>query len=567
MLLNNKKLVKKQDLKALLTREYLTLFGRFLLVLFTSLFLLITGYIHYNFYEQSKQVIQKYQSLLDEKISRFETSSLNFLYPTVYTRNIDKFLEQPDPNSLEIRQVMDSLKTIAGPFLPYESIAIYNLQDQQISVGKESGFFKSDLSNNQQLQTFLAKKREASIFINQKKQTVAYYRPYYINYQKSGLLALEMRIDEFFDNFPENSNIQMNVLNSSDEVVYSTGVIKDSSSIQFDTVKIFQTKDWQVHYSINKAPLFRTFLFVISIYLGGSLLFVIILYRFTSRLSQKVAKPIMNVSSLLANSDFRHPEEINMEHLIESQNVQEVDDLNYSVVTMVNQMKTNLEEIAIAQELEKKASISNTMTQTNPHFLYNILSNIISLAELDMTEEIIQLSESSSAILRYSSRDYDKTVSLKEELVILKNYSKMMKIRYGKRVNVQYFIPETMYHIQIPKMVIHSILENAFKYGVGIDGNWNITIKGEYYSDVAWEIQISDQGTGISNEQIESFNSYNQLTFSEVYELFRHMEHTGMVNAYLRTRYFFEGKATLFILSKDQGSDVRMISWTRFGRI
>lgn len=561
MRLNNKKLVKDQDLKALLTKQYLNLFGKFLLVLFTSLLFLIMGYIHYNFYVQSMQIVEKYQNLLDEKIMTLDTSSLNFLYPTVYTKKIDNFLDPKTLDSLDIREVMDSLKTIAGPFFPYEQISIYNLQNQRISVGSENGLFKTDFTDNQYLQSFFEKDRDSSIFFNQEKQTVAYYRPYYVNFKKSGLLALEMRASNFFRDFSENSNIQMLILDNNGTEVFTTGEINHSKWIPYKKLKTINTKNWSIIYSINRSELFRTFFITLTLYLLGSLVFVIFLYRFTINLSSRVAKPIKNVSYLLINSNFRRPEEINTNHLKQIHNVKEIDDLNYSVIVMVEQLKSNLKEIDIAKQLEKKASISNTMTQTNPHFLYNILSNIISLAELDMTNEIIQLSENSSAILRYSTRDYDKTVSLQEELVILKNYSNMMKIRYGDRVNIRYDIPKTMYHIEIPKMVIHSILENVFKHGVSEDGNWNILITGEYYNDFAWEIQISDQGKGFSMEQIESFNNYNTLSFSEIYELFRHMEHTGMINAYLRTRYFFEGKATLFILSTEKGSTIVFNRW------
>lgn len=560
MLLNKKKITREQDLKGLLTKEYLRLFGSFFLVPFFSFFLIIMGYINYDFYKQSEQTVEKYQTLLQEKISTFETSSLNFLYPTIHTRRIDNFMNSLRYNELEVRNIMDSLKTIAGPFLPYVNISIYNSDKKQISVGVENGIREIDFFNNKHLKKAYNKDRQSSISYDLNKHRVVYYRPYYTEFKKVGLIALEMNAGTFFQDFlADDSYIGMKIEDEvGNKIFMSNSTSEDYYSDRVITKKI---NDWSVSYYINRRKLVQTTIYIILLFIFLSLVFSILLYHLTRNLSNKVTLPIKKVSDFLVGSNFKRPDEIDLDELRKSKHVVEIDDLNKSVLLMVEQMIINLEEITIAKQLEKKASINNTLTQTNPHFLYNILSNIISLAELSMTEEIIQLSESSSHILRYSSSDFDKTVPLKEEIAVLKNYSKMMKIRYGKRVNISYQVPNEMNNIKIPKMSLHSILENAFKYGVSDNGDWDIEIVGEYYSDSLWEIRISDKGIGMTDSQIETFNNYNHLTFSEVYKIFTKLENTGMVNAYLRVRYYFEGKASLFILPTTIGSTIVFNRW------
>ncbi|MGL9912200.1 sensor histidine kinase [Enterococcus sp. DIV0213h] len=558
----NRSKEKEQELKQLLTREYLHLFGGFFLVLFLGFFFTILLYLDFDFHNRSERMAENYQELLQEKTTVFETSSLNFLYPISHTRVIDTFADPASFEMLEVREVMDALKAIAGPFIQYANISIYNLDGRQISVGKYNGLIDNNFIEDPQLSSGFQKERESTIFFNQEAKNVVYLRPYYTNFKKTGLVSIEMDAEVFFQDFLTDENtIKMVIYDGMDNVIFENETAFKSKFIWERTIKEDRLNEWKIAYSVNRFQLLPV---LIHVTLFCFLLFIFffgVLYRLTDNLSKRVSFPIKQVSELLETSNFKNPKEIELVSFTKKHQVKELDLLNESVVTMINQLAINLEELLIAKEVEKKVSISNITSQTNPHFLYNILTNIVSLSELEMTEEIIQLAESSAEILRYSSKGYDEIVSLQKEIEVLENYTKMMVIRYGERVNVNYEIPEKMRQIKVPKMILLSILENAFKHGADEEGNWIVAITGIYYHDTSWEIRISDQGKGMSLQQIETFNSYSQYTFSDVYELFRNMEHTGMLNAYLRVRYYFEEKALLFLLPAEKGTTIIFNRW------
>lgn len=121
-------------------------------------------------------------------------------------------------------------------------------------------------------------------------------------------------------------------------------------------------------------------------------------------------------------------------------------------------------------ETEKlNAELAFLRSQINPHFLFNSLNNIYSLAyqKSDKTPEaILKLSEIMRYMLYESNEDL---VMLEEEINYLENYIELQKLRFKEQVYVdlQERIEEKDHRI-MPLLLI-SFLENAFKHGVSTD--------------------------------------------------------------------------------------------------
>jgi LytS/YehU family sensor histidine kinase len=105
-------------------------------------------------------------------------------------------------------------------------------------------------------------------------------------------------------------------------------------------------------------------------------------------------------------------------------------------------------------------------TQLNPHFLFNTLNNIYSLSlyQSPMTSEAIaRLSEILDHILY---RCNSVTIPLSSEIKLLENYIALEKLRYDDTLKV-YFKSEIEQEIEIAPLILLSLVENAFKHGVG----------------------------------------------------------------------------------------------------
>jgi LytS/YehU family sensor histidine kinase len=117
--------------------------------------------------------------------------------------------------------------------------------------------------------------------------------------------------------------------------------------------------------------------------------------------------------------------------------------------------------------LEKQqAELNYLKSQTNPHFLFNTLNNIYSLArdKSDLApESILRLSEILRFMLYETGGEY---ISIEQELKIITDYIALEKLRYDQslRVNFKYEVEDLKQ--PLPPLLLIPLVENAFKHGV-----------------------------------------------------------------------------------------------------
>jgi sensor histidine kinase YesM len=120
------------------------------------------------------------------------------------------------------------------------------------------------------------------------------------------------------------------------------------------------------------------------------------------------------------------------------------------------------------QQLQKEnvaAQLQILKAQVHPHFLFNTLNNIYSQTQLESpkgSKMIMGLSD----ILRYILYEGQKSlVPLKQELLMIKEYINLEKIRYGNKLDVHVMIPDKTDDIYIAPLLILPFVENCFKHG------------------------------------------------------------------------------------------------------
>ena len=104
--------------------------------------------------------------------------------------------------------------------------------------------------------------------------------------------------------------------------------------------------------------------------------------------------------------------------------------------------------------------------QINPHFLMNTLNNIHALVDIDpeqAKETIVELSKIMRFVLYEGSK---QKVPLRQELLFLENYIKLMKMRFTDQVAINVELPDMIPDREIPPLLLITFVENAFKHGV-----------------------------------------------------------------------------------------------------
>lgn len=130
------------------------------------------------------------------------------------------------------------------------------------------------------------------------------------------------------------------------------------------------------------------------------------------------------------------------------------------------QLNKLLQEEKVQMEKERtEGELERLKGQLNPHFLFNTLNNISSLAAFDpdaTQTSIARLSDMLRYVLYETS---DARVPLQKDLDFIQNYINLMNIRYEDTLHLDVDLRTSHPEYQIPPMLFISLLENAFKYG------------------------------------------------------------------------------------------------------
>ncbi len=140
-----------------------------------------------------------------------------------------------------------------------------------------------------------------------------------------------------------------------------------------------------------------------------------------------------------------------------------------SIAYRVIQDRVELERVNNERENENlKSELTFLRSQVNPHFMFNVLNNMVALArkKSDLLEpSLIKL----SSLLRYMLYETnEQQVPLEKEVEYLRSYIDLQQQRFGSlvKLNVNIQTPDRSYEIE--PMLLIPFVENAFKHGAGM---------------------------------------------------------------------------------------------------
>lgn len=172
-----------------------------------------------------------------------------------------------------------------------------------------------------------------------------------------------------------------------------------------------------------------------------------------------------------------------------------------------------------AQLLEKEkatAMFENLKQQLNPHFLFNSLTSLSGLIEIDKQIASGFLNQL-SVIYRYILKNSDyETVLLRDELAFVNMYIQLQKTRFSEGLNVVINVPAEYQEFKIAPVTLQNMIENAIKHNI-IDKKRPLTI--EIYTDndnyliIKNNLQIKSVVETSNQKGLKQFSSlYHYLT-------------------------------------------------------
>lgn len=191
------------------------------------------------------------------------------------------------------------------------------------------------------------------------------------------------------------------------------------------------------------------------------------------------------------------------------------------LVQVIKQWQKTQQQFITIQKDKANAELSVLKAQVNPHFLFNTLNNLYSLALTNSEktpESILRLSN----IMRYVTDEVQHDlVPLENEIACINDFIELQKLRLNAKTTVRFTCTNINGSLPVAPLILLPFIENAFKHGVSNNENSTIEIK-------------------ISNKERELLFYSSNTNFSHTKNNDR--EGTGIANVKKRLENLYPGK-------------------------
>lgn len=214
---------------------------------------------------------------------------------------------------------------------------------------------------------------------------------------------------------------------------------------------------------------------------------------------------------------------------------------------MMDEIDLLMERVKEEQRQLDMMKFNALQSQIKPHFLYNTLECIHWQALSEGNTEVSTMVKALAQYYRICLSEGKDIIVLRKEIEHIKNYLVIQNMRYDNIINLHIGIPEKYLDVEIPKLTLQPLIENSIYHGIrikeGRKGTIEISVSEEQNGIY---IRVSDDGMGMSEEELEYINSHiSDTEFDAGY---------GIANVNKRIELLFgEEYGLLFHANKEHG--------------
>lgn len=516
-----------------------------------------------------KQSGENITASMDSEFSQMKIVALNIAYSNLVKSRFIGYISSKNNNyeNLENTKVLgDLLTAIIGPNRPVDQVNLYAPNNSVIASGLLNGQFSSSASDQPWYDKVLKDINHKAIVYYGTDQQL---KRYFTNPQSQQFVSFAMQFFDIF-NYPQGfvetkKNVrqvfsaayvyksvygeQVYIFDGNDgSIVFpqdkrpSDEVLSFVANSNAGITKMSESKNQEyLIYSKSAFSNFRTVIVIsqakllqpvysytrnIILITICALIFALVLAYFAA---QYITKPIGEIYNEVIHFDIATPY---VKKNVQT-NIIELKTLSDSFSDMQEKLIESINKQFMLQNQEMQSHMLALQSQMNPHFLYNSIAAIQSMAEEGMDREIAIMCLSMANILRYISSDTKQEVILEDEIHYTHDYLSCMMIRYQGDLSYTIDIPEQMNKIKVPKLCVQLLVENAIKFTSTKRPPYHVSITGKIH-DKQYELSIKDNGPGFSEEALHDIRE--KITDIDRTGLLPSLEINGMglLNVYIR---------------------------------
>ncbi len=227
------------------------------------------------------------------------------------------------------------------------------------------------------------------------------------------------------------------------------------------------------------------------------ILLSLLTFFISRRLSQKLTEPIRELNLALhlggksGDGDAYH---------ITAETYPEFQTLFNAYNAMAGEIKSLLERNCALAEVKRAMEIKDLEAKFSPHFLFNTLETIRYEIDFDPANAVVMMG-CLARLLRYSVNYGLAEVSLSTDMGYIEAYLQLQKMRFDERLDYRIELPAELSNVEIPKLLIQPLVENAITYSIDeVDRvliNISVMVESEYLI-----IRVEDNGPGIPSAKL-----------------------------------------------------------------
>lgn len=339
-------------------------------------------------------------------------------------------------------------------------------------------------------------------------------------------------IDQMFSaNLPAGSMFQ--VVNEHNSLIFSncghdvTAFAMAEDGYEYNTF-VAQNVGWTFHMAIPAhfyiAGIWRTTLLTGAVIAAIILMTGILLVIFISRMTTEIT---------VLRERMYEVSEGNLDTRYEVRSGDEIGQMGQSFNHMVIHIKRLMEQIAEDEKQKRLNEIAFLQAQINPHFISNVLNNVVWMAKIQHADNLVLLVNSLNSLLQNAMHAEADMICLADELKYVDSYLTIMEYSGSYDFNVEKEVEESAEELYIPRFILQPIVENAIYHGLPNDLSRQGCIRITASSETGvLLITIEDNGVGMTEEEISRI-------MGEKTRGSRSFNGIGVVNVNERIRLFF----------------------------
>lgn len=217
---------------------------------------------------------------------------------------------------------------------------------------------------------------------------------------------------------------------------------------------------------------------------------------------------------------------------------------------MVQRINILMHEAVLKQKYLRIAEVRSLQSQMNPHFLYNTLSSIRSIAKLQGADDAADMVTILARILRERISVNKDMSTIRESVLLARDYFLIESYRWPGRFTYKESIDDSVAEVPVPKLMIQPVVENALVHGLEKKQGPGILEIQACRSENMVVIRIMDNGCGISGDTLAALKTAfdSQPSENEQYSF-----GIALVNTHRRLRLLYGPQSGLSIFPRPSG--------------